>query len=98
MTETPLETARRVWPGNWDHRPDGDLYRCLVCVPIGILHVKVCKPWGTRPDDWTAFFCVESEPSFGESLWSGPLEVTLLNSRRLVQTMAQDFARAAGVT
>lgn len=98
MDETPLETARRVWPGNWDHRPDGDLYRCLFCSPIGILGVKVCKPWDARSNDWTAYFYVQSKPSFGEELWSGSLEVVLLHSRRLVQTMAQDFARAAGVT
>lgn len=97
MSETPLETARRLWPGGWLEQPNGDLQRVLFCAPIGVEVIRLRKPWSTGMKDWIAYYEGSSNPTIGIGIAQGPLEDTIERARGKVQTMARDFARAAGV-
>jgi hypothetical protein len=97
MPETPLETARRLWPGAWLEQPNGDLQRVLFCAPIGIEYIQIRKPWSTGMKDWIAYYNGSSNPTIGIGIGQGPIEDTILQARDRVQSMARDFARAAGV-
>lgn len=98
MPETPLETARRLWPGEW---VVGDKVwdRAMGCsgdgkpVTVRLRH--------TSDGEWNVITFAGMYPvGGGQRLATGgptALEEVLATARDRVQSMARDFARAAGV-
>lgn len=98
MNDEPLiDTARRIWPGAWVEQPNGDLQRVLFCAPIGVEVIRLRKPWSTGMKDWIAYYEGSSSPTIGVGISQGSLDDTIKQARDRVQTMARDFARAAGL-
>lgn len=99
--ETPLETARRIWPGKWDCADHGRTLVRLLGEHQGArlaVHLTLLYPGHTQGaarivgDGWYT--------GAGPLEWyigTGPLEDVLRNTREQVQAMARDFAHAAGL-
>lgn len=92
MTETPLETAHRVWPGEWVGT-DAHVTRGLLVDDRGgyLMFIQAID----HNDHW----CVQLGMR-GWSVWNakGDLASVLAAARDHVQTLARAFAASVGVT
>ena len=84
-SETSLETAQRIWPGQWTGR--GVLIRKLA----DGMDVRLCRLGG---GNWVAVLAIYGG---GPTLGSGSLATTLTTARDRVQALARAFATSAGL-
>lgn len=92
MPETPLETAQRLWPGEWEGSSSaGALYRRLWREDGLRIEAIFLNDGGV----WDGYLRVNLEALHPQR--ATDLDDVLITIRNRVQSMARDFARAAGL-
>lgn len=87
LHETPLETVRRVWPGEWQHLGSKRYH-----LAAGSLLLPCSATiFGLRQNDWVVQWA-------GQTIVRGQdLAAVLAEAREVVQTAVADVARAVGL-
>jgi hypothetical protein len=99
MTETPIETARRVWPGEWTEHASGTRVSSLALPTVRAKAFRFRVVVGWHHPRWT----VTCDLPFGScTIAQGnevgdDLEAVLTEARDMVQGAVADVACAVGL-
>lgn len=90
MTETPVETARRVWPGEWTEH-NGNLIRTLYALPGADATFRIVfEPMSVGRNHWRASLCMP-HPIFllASDALADALSIARWNAQSIIKGMAQ---------
>lgn len=92
MVETPLETARRVWPGEWRVTKFGFLQRPGLWMVVGGINLRVYR-FSSR--EWVAEACLTG--LFQVAARGEDLAAVLSSARDKIRADVAEMARAVGL-